>query len=410
MQHNRLILCFVKMYMLLPFVRGFMGLLMAAGTLISGLKAQEAVQLTSFSFEQLTGGVVIVKASLDGRNDSLNFILDTGSGGISLDSTTAERLQVSFEQSDRTIKGIAGSRTVSFARGHSLHFPGLRIDNLDFHINDYELLTGVYGLKIDGIIGYTFLRRYIVKIDYEKQVIRVLTPGTLKYPPGGRLLKPAIVGLPMITARVEEERSILARYYMDTGAGLCMLFNESFINDSSVFKLSKRSYRTVAEGLGGKAEMEMKVLKRVRIAGYRFKKIPVFVFADPYNVTSYPQLGGLIGNDLLRRFNVVLNYPKSEIHLVPNNRFRDPFDYSYTGLGLYSESGSIYITDVIAGSPAEKAGLQVGDRVLAVDNNLSSSMQTYRNILQESGRRVKFLIERNKELIQTFLVVDRIKP
>ncbi|MBK8141316.1 MAG: hypothetical protein IPK57_09995 [Chitinophagaceae bacterium] len=46
---------------------------------------------------------------------------------------------------DRTIRGIAGIRNVSFLYDRQLHFPGLTIDNLNFHINDYEILTAVYG-------------------------------------------------------------------------------------------------------------------------------------------------------------------------------------------------------------------------------------------------------------------------
>ena len=44
--------------------------------------------LTSFRFKQLSGGVIMLKAQFANYSDTLNFILDTGSGGISLDSTT----------------------------------------------------------------------------------------------------------------------------------------------------------------------------------------------------------------------------------------------------------------------------------------------------------------------------------
>ncbi len=41
--------------------------------------------LTTFPFRLFTGGVMILRARLDSFPDSLNFILDTGSGGISLE-------------------------------------------------------------------------------------------------------------------------------------------------------------------------------------------------------------------------------------------------------------------------------------------------------------------------------------
>ncbi len=42
--------------------------------------------ITRFPFKQLTGGVMLIKARLNNIPDTFNFILDTGSGGISLDS------------------------------------------------------------------------------------------------------------------------------------------------------------------------------------------------------------------------------------------------------------------------------------------------------------------------------------
>ncbi len=82
--------------------------------------------LTNFPFKQFSGGVVVVKAQLNNIPDSLNFILDTGSGGISIDSLTTERLKIKTLQSDKTIRGIAGMRTVRFAYNNTLHLPGLR--------------------------------------------------------------------------------------------------------------------------------------------------------------------------------------------------------------------------------------------------------------------------------------------
>lgn len=73
--------------------------------------------------------------------------LDTGSSGISLDSTTADYLKLKPSPSNRTIRGIAGIRNVSFLYNRSLRLPGLSIDSLNFHINDYSILTTVYGEK-----------------------------------------------------------------------------------------------------------------------------------------------------------------------------------------------------------------------------------------------------------------------
>ena len=128
---------------------------------ITALTAQEqfiekrAKFITRFPFRQLTGGVILLQAKFNNIPTPLNFILDTGSGGISLDSSTCAELKIPHSPSGRTINGIAGVKEVDFAKNNTLVLPGLKVEGLDFYINNYEILTSVYGEKIDGIIGYS---------------------------------------------------------------------------------------------------------------------------------------------------------------------------------------------------------------------------------------------------------------
>ena len=386
---------------------------MLLGSLLTGIASlakpvdelPKARHLTYVPFMLLTGGVVIVQAVLDNHPDTLNFVLDTGSGGISLDSATCSELKIRKEKSNIYIKGIAGVRPVEYAYNHTLKFPGLTVENLDFHISDYDILTSVYGFKIDGIIGYSFLRRYLVMIDYEKQRLDIWSNGAFKYPRGGHTLHPNFSTLPVQPVELRErKRDINSHFFFDTGAGLCFLLSDKFAGDSSVFDSSKKLYPTLAQGLGGKADMQVTTLRRVQIGPYRFRDVPTYVFNDPYNATSYPQVSGLIGNDLMRRFNIVLNYAKQEIYIKPNNFYRDSFDYSYTGLGMYLIDKKITILDIMKDSPAERAGLKIGDVIVAVNRNFSNNIQTYKTMLQSENSSPTLLINREKIGLLTFLL------
>jgi|SRR6185437_10463559 len=365
--------------------------------------------ITTFPFTVFTGGVILLKAQLDNFPDSLNFILDTGSGGISLDSATCEQLKLQPQPSDKTILGIAGIRQVRFLYNRSLRLPDLTVDSLNFHVSDYDILTEVYGAKIDGIIGYSFFSRYIVDIDYDSMRVYVYSRGSFRYPRGGYMLRPVIASLPIITAGVMDAQKITSRFYFDTGAGLCTLLSSDFVTDSNILDSHRKSYYTQAQGLGGKAIMRMTTLKEVRVGPYRFRHVPIYIFDDQYNVTSYPNLGGLIGNDILRRFNVILNYDRRIIYLTPNSHYRDPFDYSYTGLGIYWIDGEIRVGDVMKGSPAEKAGLKEDDVIIAVGNNFTNNIQTYKNLLQSTGEKVKIIVKRGNALEQMVLQVKSIR-
>ncbi len=363
-------------------------------------KAQEefvqspAKLLTSFPFRQFSGGVILIKARINDIKDSLNFILDTGSGGISLDSQTVDALKLPVKPSDKTIRGIAGIRKVSFAYNNTLQLPGLSVDSLNFHINDYDILASVYGERVDGIIGFSFLNRYIVKIDYDSSKIYVYSRGSMKYPKGGYLLKPLLVNLLIQTARINDQDDRMARFYFDTGAGLCLLLSNDFVQDSTLFSPRRKKVITQVEGLGGKKQMMLTTVRDFRLGPYKFKRVPAYVFDDEFNVTSYPYLGGLIGNDLLRRFNVILNYERRDVYIIPNSHFHDLFDYSYTGLNFYVVNNEILVTDVMQNSPAEEAGFKPDDVVMAVDNNFSKNIQVYKSLLQNTGERIKILILR----------------
>ena len=366
------------------------------------LPQKEAKFITRFPFKQFSGGVMVLQAKFGNVPDSLNFILDTGSGGISLDSSTCQEFHIPLRPSDTTITGIGGVRKVSFAFDQTLGLPGLKVEHLNFHVNNYEVLSSVYGEKVDGIIGYSFFSRYIVKINFDSSMIEVYSPGKIDYPRNGTLLHPAFTNLPIQWLNIKDKNSLGFNFYLDTGAGLCLLMSEKFAKDSGVLLSRRRPVITQAEGMGGKLQMRLTIIKEVKIGPYKFRAVPTYLYKDDNNVTSYPFTGGLLGNDLLRRFNMIFNYPNREIHLLPNGHFNEDFDYAYTGLGIYYIDGKIMVEDVIAGSPADKGHFKVNDQVIAVNRNFSLNMQVYKAILQKPFEAINVLIKRDgvlKELV-----------
>ena len=365
--------------------------------------------ITGFHFKQLNGGVILVKAKFNNLPDSFNFIMDTGSGGISLDSTTVEEFHIPHVPSGRYIYGIAGVRKADFSQHNSLSFPGLTVDSLDFYINNYEILGNVYGIKIDGIIGYSFFNRYIVKIDFDSSTINVFHPGFIKYPPHGFLLHPRFKGLPIVPLTIKDTRTINAHYYFDTGAGLCFLISKQFNEDSSVLRRNRKPVPIEVQGLGGRRQMHLTLIKELQIGPFKFRRVPTYLLEDENNILAYPSQGGLIGDDLLRRFNIILNYSQGEIHLLPNSHFKDLFDYSYTGMTMYFVDGQIIADDIIEGSPADKSGIENGDVIMSIDNNFSNNIETYKNLLQKTGSHIKVLIMRKNVPKVISLRIGRIR-
>ena len=97
---------------------------------------------------------------------------------------------------------------------------------------------------------------------------------------------------------------------------------------------------------------------------------------------------------------MTINYGQREIHLIPNGHFNEMFDYTYTGLGFYNIDGKIVVEDVIAGSPADKAGFKVGDEIYSMGNNFSHNIQQYKNVFLIPNQRIKIIVMRNKVLLE----------
>jgi hypothetical protein len=352
---------------------------------------------------------MVIKAGLSDLKDSLNFILDTGSGGISLDSATCEEFKLHPTNTDTTITGIGGIKKVPFLFDKTLHLPGLTLNHLNFHVTDYDVLTSVYGEKVDGIIGYSFFSRYIVTINFDSNFIEVFSPGEMKYPEEGTTLRPIFTSLPIQSVYVKDKNKLPFNFYFDTGAGLCLLMSEQFARDSSILLSRRKPVITQAEGMAGKFQMRLTVIKELKIGPYKFRRVPTYLYEDEYNVTSYPYTGGLLGNDLLRHFNLIINYPAREIHLKPNSHFREPFDYAYTGLGIYQVDDRIMVEDVIKGSPGDRSGFKKGDEIVSVEKNFSRNIQAYKTILQTPNEEVKVVVRRNGTLFILILRTQSIR-
>lgn len=355
--------------------------------------------LSEVPIKTLTGGVVILNATLGEYPDTLNFILDTGSGGISLDSSTVLTLGLNPQPSEVRIRGVAGIRKVSYLYNQRLNFPGYTVDSLNFHINDYAFLSSVYGVKVDGIIGYSLFSRHILKINYDDSVMQICSQGTIRYPKGGFLLKPNIKSLVVQKAFLKDKHEVNARFLHDIGAGVCVMLSKEFVEDSTLLAWNRKLWPKEGHGLGGKIHMDLTVIKELKFGPYKFKHVPTLIFDDVFDVTSYPYLGGLIGNDIFRRFNAIYNYEKGDIHLTPNGSFRDRFDYAYSGLDLQLINGNIEIGGVAKASPADAAGIKEGDILLAINNDFSVSFAEYKKALQRPKKEVTLLVRRQEELL-----------
>ena len=125
------------------------------------------------------GNHIYLKACVGGQE--LDFILDTGAGNTSLDLNTAKRLGVKLGATFSV--GGAGPSRVSAARvdDASVSIEGSSITQPVVSAIDLSRLPRLEGHRIDGILGYDFISRYVVAIDYARHELRIYDQPAFDY-------------------------------------------------------------------------------------------------------------------------------------------------------------------------------------------------------------------------------------
>ena len=107
---------------------------------------------------------------------------------------------------------------------------------------------------------------------------------------------------------------------------------------------------------------------------------------------------GNVGNQILERFACTFDYDHHAVYLEPGEKYGRRDRFSRSGVLLVRFANTVKAGQVLAGSPAAKAGIRVGDRVTAIDGKpvLSYSIDDLEKLFEEGneGRKVSFRIER----------------
>jgi len=99
------------------------------------------------------------------------FAVDTGTSTSTISPEFAKQLGV---QSLPAGTGTTGGAPVDFSAGmlESFQLGGAKIDNMPVVVADFfTMLNAAIGAKLDGIVGYNFLRNYKVMIDYPGETL-----------------------------------------------------------------------------------------------------------------------------------------------------------------------------------------------------------------------------------------------
>lgn len=305
------------------------------------------------------------------------------------------------------------------------------------------------GVPLHGIIGYDFFKDLVVEINYSKRIIIISNPIEYKYENCNSCETLNIQfhkNKPYIYTNVKiNDKKIPVKMLIDSGGSDALwLFEEDSLGihvDNTYFN------DFLGHGLTGSVYGKRSRIEEFSIKNFTLKNVNVS-FPEPTSlvyVKLHKERNGSIAGNVLKRFNLIVNYQNSTITFDKNRFFSEPFSYNKSGIELeqdgvrlvrqkdynYANSGDFLgsesntskttvvlstkyklalkpaysIVELREGSPADKAGLMVGDYILSI-NNKSTDRFTLQEIMhlffEETNDRIKLVVERDGAVL-TFL-------
>jgi hypothetical protein len=247
----------------------------------------------------------------------LRFIFDTGAEHTILTKKAVTDLfQVQYDRKF-TIYGSDLSTVLYayLARGITLKIDNLVATNRNILVleEDYFRFQEFAGLTVHGILGSDLFRRFVVKINYSRQVISFIDPSTFKAPTKSyqevdidlERHKPYINTLITVNA---DNRDVPARLLIDTGASLSLLV---YTNTELNIELPPKVIRTnIGMGLGGFIQGALGRIEELEFKSYEFNGVVTNFQELQTNLDSLRMIKrhGIIGNHILRRFTIYIDY------------------------------------------------------------------------------------------------------
>jgi predicted aspartyl protease len=266
---------------------------------------------------RLAGGaqpLILLPVHVNDRGP-FDFILDTGAGTSLLSSDLAKQLEVKVIGSKEG-QSAGGKVSVSLAKVDSLAVGEIELHDVDVGIVDLAQIGKTVGAKIDGDLGYNFLKRFRITLDYRDCEIRFDDPKrvesvgrTAKAEVPIRLAGPA---KPLILIGVHVDGRGPFQFAIDTGTSTTAIAPE-------LAKQLGVESSPVGAGTTGGAPVDFYAgsLQSFQLGGAKIDNMAVVV-ADFFAMLSAAigtKLDGIVGYNFLRNYKVVIDYPGETLTL-----------------------------------------------------------------------------------------------
>lgn len=408
----------------------------------------------SIPFE-LAHNLIIVEVEIN--NEKLKMILDTGSEQNVL-FYIPENISVEFNNvMPIQIRGLGEGEKLEaiLSRKNKLKIKELYNDNFEVVLlTNFDIgLVDKLGLPISGIIGTSFFRDYLVEINYIGQKINLYRNTTKSLKRRIKKYEQLDIKLknnrPFVQLNINNDnKKIRANLLFDSGSSDALWL---FENDT--LKCTNKFFEDVlGKGLNGDILGKKSRVNSLFINNFEFKDALVsYPDSSSILIKENKDRNGSVGGEIIKRFNWFLDYNNNKFYYKANSFLNEAFHYNMAGIevqndGLewnveverstqkstyndidaleyiyqnpdlknrfkYSLKPNFVIHYIRKDSPADRVGLQQGDKILNINGKRAHDYdyQKITNLFQsEEGKKIKIKVEREGKILEFEFYLEKI--
>lgn len=253
-----------------------------------------------------TPGQIEVAVTVNGA--AATFVLDTGAEYSIVSTRLAQSLGLKAER--------RGAR--DFTDGVRLAVGPLALEGQRVMVMPFDTFYA-RGRRIDGLLGFDVFERYAVKIDWRGKTLTFWEHDGFVPPRAAVVVALEFSGrLPVVITRLQLEpaRSLPARLMVDTGASQSVMLRHPFAAAHDLFTRAagEKSAPSLADGTQRLVTIPAAALA---IASVTFDRPEVLAFTEPVGSAASTDTDGLIGNTLLSRFTLYVDYRNKRLYFEP---------------------------------------------------------------------------------------------